>query len=635
MLFFDQVSLRHGKKELFSKASFTIHAADKVGLTGANGCGKSSLFSLILGKIEEDRGRFRCKKKIAIAHVAQETPAVTLSAIDYVMQGDSELALLQRAIDDAERYNDNQTGDRLIQLHARMQDIDGYAAPARAARLLHGLGFTTAEEHHAVNTFSGGWRMRLNLAQALMCRSDLLLLDEPTNHLDLEAVIWLERWLRNYTGTLLLISHDRDFLDQCVNHIAHIEQQEITLYSGNYSAFERQRSEKLAQQQGAYERQQREINHMTHYIDRFRAKATKARQAQSRIKALERMQKIAPAHVDSPFCFAFQHPEGVPNPLLHLNKAAVAYSSDRSPVLQQLNISLLPGDRIGLLGLNGAGKSTLIKLLADALPPSAGSRQQAQGTRIGYFAQHQVEQLHPQCSPLQHLQELAPDKSERELRAFLGGFDFVDSMALDPISPFSGGEKARLVLAMLVFQQPNVLLLDEPTNHLDLEMRHALTLALQGFEGAMVLVSHDRHLLRTVCDSLLLVADGQVTPFDDDLDGYAAWLSNQHRELSSSENTTSAIVSRKEQRKQNSALRQCAQPLRNQIKQLEQEIEQLQQRKGELDRKMADPDLYTAEKKQKLQQLSQTYTSVNKQLDHIEEHWMQACEQLETIALKP
>ncbi|MDX8412513.1 MAG: ATP-binding cassette domain-containing protein [Mariprofundales bacterium] len=631
MLFFDQLSLRHGKKELFNDVSFTIHAADKVGLTGANGCGKSSLFSLVLGQIEEDRGRFHRKKKLAIAHVSQETPAVDVSAITYVMEGDAELSQLHRAIAEAEQRDENSV--QLIQLHDQMQQIDGYAAPARAARLLHGLGFTPMQEDCAVKTFSGGWRMRLNLAQALMCRSDLLLLDEPTNHLDLEAVIWLERWLRSYSGALLLISHDRDFLDRCVQQIAHIEQQSITLYNGNYSAFERQRSEQLAQQQGAYERQQREIGHMTSYIDRFRAKATKARQAQSRIKALKRMQMIAPAHVDSPFSFAFKHPETVPNPLLSLNKIAVGYGDDQPPILQGVSLGLLPGDRIGLLGFNGAGKSTLIKMMAGSLAVSAGSRQQADGIRIGYFAQHQVEQLMADHSPLQHLQKLDPCASERELRNFLGGFDFVDAMAMDPVAPFSGGEKARLVLAMLVFQQPNLLLLDEPTNHLDLEMRHALTVALQSFEGAMVLVSHDRHLLRTVCDSLLLVADGSVVPFNDDLEGYASWLLNQNRSKVAPTAIDDGGISRKEQRRQESAQRKRLQPLRNQVKTLEQALETLQQRKAALDVTMADPVLYKEGNTLQMQAMSQDYAAINRQLNQMEEEWLQACEQLEMMAI--
>ena len=422
-----------------------------------------------------------------------------------MIEGDAELCHTLKALTQAEAIND---GKKMGALHEKLEVIDGYAARARASRLLNGLGFSTDQETLPVADFSGGWRMRLNLAQALMCRSDLLLLDEPTNHLDLEAVIWLERWLKNYRGVMLLISHDRDFLDRCVNRIAHMEQQGIDLYKGNYSDFEKLRAEKLALQQSAHDKQQLQIAHMNSYINRFRAKATKARQAQSRIKALERMQLIAPAHVDSQFDFAFPEVGFVPNPLLRLNHVSIGYGE--TTILRQLNTGIFPGDRIGLLGPNGAGKSTLIKLLAGELVPLTGQCDTSKGLRIGYFAQHQLEQLHTDLSPLQHMQMLNEQASEKELRNFLGGFAFAGDMATEPVGPLSGGEKARLVLAMLVYNKPNLLLLDEPTNHLDLEMRHALTMALQEFDGAMVLVSHDRHMLRSVCDTLLLVAEGRV-----------------------------------------------------------------------------------------------------------------------------
>ncbi|MDQ6974892.1 MAG: ATP-binding cassette domain-containing protein, partial [Mariprofundaceae bacterium] len=433
---------------------------------------------------------------------------------------------------------------------------------------MHGLGFQVGQEEQDVASFSGGWRMRLNLAQALMCRSDVLLLDEPTNHLDLEAVVWLETWLQHYQGALLLISHDRDFLDRTIQTIAHIEHQKITLYTGNYSDFERMRAEKMALQQSSYEKQQREVAHMQDYIRRFRAKASKAKQAQSRIKALERMQMVTPAHLNSPFSFAFKNPEQVPSPLLRLTKVTAGYGEHH--ILEQVTMGLLPCERLGLLGKNGSGKSTLIKVLAGEIPPLLGQYQAAQGLRIGYFAQHQLEQLHDECSPLQHLQMLNDEASEKELRLFLGGFAFRDDMAMGVIRGFSGGEKARLVLAILVYQQPNLLLLDEPTNHLDMDMRHALSMALQSFEGAMILISHDRHLLRSVCDELLLVADGKVQKFDGDLDAYATWLI-QDKEVEPVVNEV-GDTGRKEQRKRNHDRRKQLKPLRDRVMKLEKSM---------------------------------------------------------------
>lgn len=634
MLYFDKCSLRRGLKLLFNQATFTIHAGDKVSITGANGTGKSSLLSLIKGEIEEDGGNFRISENVAISHVSQETPAVSTAAVEYVMQGDAELWRVQQAINKAEQSDSEDDGAALIHLHETMEHIDGYTARARAARLMHGLGFSTEQENQPVSGFSGGWRMRLNLAQALMCRSDLLLLDEPTNHLDLEAVIWLEKWLKSYHGTLILISHDRDFLDRCIHRIAHIEQQSVTLYSGNYSAFETQRAEKLALQQSGFEKQQRQIAHMNSYIERFRAKATKARQAQSRIKALERMQLIAAAHADSPFSFSFRHPGQIPNPLLRLNKVNAGYGANT--ILTSVSLSVLPGERIGLLGQNGAGKSTLIKLLADESTLLQGQRDEAQGLRIGYFAQHQLEQLSADSSPLQHLQRLdeksGGSATEKDLRSFLGGFAFHGDMATDPVAPFSGGEKARLVLAMLVYQQPNLLLLDEPTNHLDLEMRHALTLALQRFEGAMILVSHDRHLLRTVCDSLLLVAKGGITPFNGDLDDYAKGLFNEEASQpvsAASAPAANSQAARKEQRRLNTERRKELQPLRRKVKNLEQTMERLQTRKAELTKQLADPTIYEESNKEQLKSLTLEHHRIESELDKIEEAWMSASETLE------
>jgi len=624
MLYFDRLTLRRGSKVLFEHASFTLHAGDKLGITGANGCGKSSLFGLILGQLEEDAGSFRMDARLSIAHVAQETPALPIPALKYIMQGDIELTELEQRIAEAEAHGD---GTSLARLHERMAAIDGYAAPARAARLMHGLGFASGEEDMAVASFSGGWRMRLNLARALMCRSDLLLLDEPTNHLDLEAVIWLEKWLRSYTGAMLLISHDRDFLDRCVTLVAHIEQQRFSLYTGNYSAFERMRSEKLAQQQAAHEKQQTQIEHMQSYINRFRAKATKARQAQSRIKALERMELIAPAHVDSPFSFTFIHAGVVPNPLLRLHKVSAGYSDHT--VLKNLSMSLLPGERIGLLGPNGAGKSTLIKLLAGELAPKSGSRECAKDLRIGYFAQHQLEQLHDELTPVQHLQMLDEQLSEKEARTYLGGFAFHADMATSPVEPFSGGEKARLVLAMIVFQKPNLLLLDEPTNHLDLDMRHALCMALQDFEGAMILVSHDRHLLRTVCDELVLVADTQATPFDGDLGDYANWLLAARDADGEPDQSANAAGSRKDERRTRAEQRKALQPIRNKIKKLESELDALHQKKQALDEKLADPELYDPTRVDEQKSLGMENSRLMQQIDEKEAEWLMAGEELE------
>ncbi len=623
MLYFDSISLRRGNKLLFSHASMTVQVGHKVGITGANGCGKTSLFALVQGNIEEDAGSFRIEKNITIAHVEQETRALPLPAIDFVMQGDAEFTHLQQQISQAEESGD---GMRAAELHERFATIDGYSAHARAARLMHGLGFAVGSETNPVASFSGGWRMRLNLAHALMCRSDLLLLDEPTNHLDLEAVVWLEKWIQHYRGAMLLISHDRDFLDRCVNRIAHIEHEQINLYAGNYSDFERLRAEKLALQQASYEKQQKQVAHMTSFITRFKAKATKASQAQSRIKALERMQMIAPAHVDSPFSFSFKHPGLIPNPLLRLDKAAAGYGE--TTILHDLSFSLLPGERIGLLGPNGEGKSTLIKLMAGELPPQTGNRDEAKELAIGYFAQHQLEQLHSELSPLQHIMMLDEKLSEKQARQFLGGFDFQGDMALAPVAPFSGGEKARLVLAMIVYQQPNLLLLDEPTNHLDLEMRHALSLALQSFEGAMVLVSHDRHLLRTVCDSLLLVSHGSVAPFKGDLDEYSAWLLQQRSE-SDAKQVSAPRPSRKDERRQKTEQRKALQPLRNKVKKLEKELEALQASKNKLDAQLANPNLYADASPEKIKSLSIEQRQTEQAVQQCEEAWLIASEELE------
>jgi ATP-binding cassette subfamily F protein 3 len=629
MLNFKNIAIRRGNRLLFSEASFTIHKGQKVGLTGANGTGKSSLFAMIRGQLHSDEGEFSMPPNLEIAHVAQETPALECSAIDYVLDGDVGLRLLQQQLQLAEKAHD---GLKQAELHAALDHIGGYTAQSRASRLLNGLGFSTFQESHPVNSFSGGWRMRLNLAQALMCRSDVLLLDEPTNHLDLDAVIWLQDWLCKYPGTLLLISHDRDFLDTITDHIVHIEQSRAEIYTGNYSAFERMRAEKLSQQQSAFEKQQREIAHIQSFITRFKAQATKARQAQSRIKSLERMELIALAHVDSPFNFSFPPPGRLPNPLLKLDDADIGYGN--KVVINKAMLSISPGDRIGLLGPNGAGKSSLIKVLSGQMQALNGKLQTADALNIGYFAQHQLEQLRLDESPLWHVQQLDKQATEKDLRHFLGGFDFRGDKVSDPIGPFSGGEKARLVLALLVYQNPNLLLLDEPTNHLDLEMRHALSVALQEYEGALVVVSHDRHLLRSVTDQLLLVADGKIQAFDGDLDDYRVWLTEKKRGSEEvAPGDTGGGVSRKDQRRLEAERRIRFKPFLDAVKKAEAAVEKFHLQQRNLEEQLADAGIYAEECKDKLKQLLAQKIQVDAALEQAEIDWMMAEESLQQAEL--
>jgi ATP-binding cassette subfamily F protein 3 len=623
---FKNLTLSRGVRILVEGASFQLHPGHKVGLTGANGAGKSSLFAMLRGELHPESGDLEIPQHWVIAHVAQETPALADAAIEFVLDGDIELRQVEQSLVQAEAVHD---GEKLGELHARLGDIGGYSARARAAALLHGLGFTDADLVRPVSDFSGGWRVRLNLARALMCRSDLLLLDEPTNHLDLDAVIWLEGWLKDYRGTLLLISHDRDFLDAVINHIAHIEQQKLTLYRGGYSDFERQRAERLAQQQSMYERQQREVAHLHSYIDRFRAKATKARQAQSRIKALERMELISAAHVDSPFAFAFRPTLAAPDPLLVLDRIDAGY---RQPVLSNIALTIRPGERIGLLGRNGAGKSTLVKVLAGELAALNGNRVEGKELAIGYFAQHQLEQLRPEESPLQHMLRLDPQTREQEHRNFLGGFDFRGDMASTPCGPFSGGEKSRLALALMIWNQPNLLLLDEPTNHLDLEMRHALTLALQEYEGGVVLVSHDRALLRATCDRFVLVADGKAEVFEGDLDDYKEWLAQQQIQPE-----PEVKKAEKNDRAQNKAERQALlaerRPLVKESEKLETDMAKWQQEKNGIDQRLTDNALYEPANKNELQSLLKRQAELSQQIEQAEERWLAVHEQLEAMPL--
>jgi len=624
MLNFKNVALRRGQRLLFSGINFVIHRGSKVGLTGGNGTGKSSLIGMIQRELSVDQGEFSMPPDMCVAHVGQESPVVDRIAIEYVIDGDNEYRNVQAQLHSAEQSAD---GLKQAELHAHLEAIGGYSINSRAAKLMLGLGISLSQANASLLELSGGWRMRLNLARALICRSDLLLLDEPTNHLDLDAVIWLQDWLTEYTGTLLLISHDRDFLDGVTTNIAHIEQNTINLFSGNYSAFEAKRAEALAQQQAAYEKQQREIAHIKRFVDRFRAKATKAKQAQSRIKALQKMELIGRAHVDSSFSFAFRNPDKLPNPLLCLEDLSVGY--DGKPIITGVSLGLSPGARVGLLGPNGAGKSTLIKLLAGALEPISGQLRPAQDLRVGYFAQHTVEQLRPDESPLQHFQRLDKQVTEKDLRNYLGGFAFVGDLALEPVAMRSGGEKARLVLALLAYQRPNLLLLDEPTNHLDLDVRYALTVALQDYTGALVIVSHDRHLLRTVTDQFYLVGNGEVSEFNGDLEDYRAFLSRQEPELLDSIDKSPTNISRKEKRRIDAEKRQTLQPLLSACKQTENQLEKLQEQQHSLEAQLADPDLYQELQKQRLTDLLRRKGEIDRDIAEIEVSWMDACEALE------
>ena len=628
MIQFRDLVLARGARRLIEGASLQIHAGWRVGLVGANGSGKSSLFALLRGELHADRGDCELPPAWRIATVAQETPGLPTPAIDYVLDGDAELRGIERELADLEQAADaDHDGHRVAELHARLHEIEGYGARARAAALLSGLGFGDSDFERPVSDFSGGWRMRLNLAQALIARSDLLLLDEPTNHLDLDAVVWLEKWLAGYRGTLVLVSHDRDFLDACVTHIAHIYARRLTLYTGNYSAFEEARAAQLAVQQAMYEKQQREIAHLESYIRRFRAKASKARQAQSRLKALDRMERIAAAHVDAPFDFEFPQPARAPDPLFVLEDVSAGYAG--RAVVSGIRLTLRPGARLGLLGPNGAGKSTLIKLLAGENEPLSGQRIEGRGLAVGYFAQHQLEQLREDESPLWHLFKQEPRTREQDLRDYLGGFDFRGAMAEAPVGPFSGGEKSRLALALLIRRRPNLLLLDEPTNHLDLDMRHALTKALAEYEGSLVLVSHDRALLRTVCDGFLLVAEGRVEDFDGDLDDYLAWL--QQRRSGRPSAAPAPMDTRREtpvqSEKQKAARRR---PLAKEAEKLERQIAEWQAEKRGLDRQLEDPSFYAGPGAGRAAEMVRRQQEVARLIDAAEHRWLELSTELET-----
>jgi ATP-binding cassette subfamily F protein 3 len=627
LITFRNLAIARGAKALVRNLTLTIHARERIGIVGANGCGKSSLLAALAGELYPDAGEIQMPPGLAIAQVAQETPATELPAIEYVLDGDAELRATQAALSRAEITGD---AERVAVLHQDLERIYGYSARGRSAAWLHGLGFAPSVHATPVAAFSGGWRMRLNLGRALFARSDLLLLDEPTNHLDLDAVIWLERWLASYRGTLLLVSHDRDFLDAIIGRVLHFEAEMVVSYSGNYSMFENARAQALSGQQAAYVKQQREIAHLRGFVERFRAKATKARQAQSRMKALARMESIAPAHVDTPFTFTFASPQSAPSPLIGLDRACFGYSEHT--VLAEVTISILPGSRIGLIGRNGAGKSTFIRALVGELPLVSGERREGRGLAIGYFAQHQLEQLRSDESPLQHLVRIDPSAREQELRDFLGRFGFVADQALAAVGPFSGGERSRLALALIVRARPNLLLLDEPTNHLDLEMRHALTLALQEYEGAVVLVSHDRHMLRTTADDLWLVAGGRVQPFDGDLDDYGFWL--QASETKGERSTDSRITRKDERRERAQRQNEIAakrRPFEARIRALEGELAALESERDAIDRKLGSNATYGSSLAEQIAALHKRRAEIELRLEVAEARWYEAQHAIEAI----
>jgi ATP-binding cassette subfamily F protein 3 len=631
MIILQDISLQRGTSTLLDKTNATIQPQKRAAIIGANGCGKSSLFKLLLKELTLDNGDIVIPHQWRIAHMAQEVAECQRSALAYVLDGDEHLRRVEKNIANA---TDTDNHNALAQAYTELEAIDGYTATTRAQKLLHGLGFSQSDLEKSVNDFSGGWRIRLNLAQALMCPSDLLLLDEPTNHLDIDATLWLEQWIKSYPGTLLFISHDRDFIDAISNQILHIEHQKITSYSGNYSSFETQRAQRLAQQQADYQKQQQRISEITQFVNRFKAKATKAKQAQSRVKELERMEKLAPAHIDSPFTFSFSEADKTSDPLLNIEKAALGYSE--TPTLNNVNIVLRADSRIGLLGPNGAGKSTFVKTLVGDLPLINGTKTCSEHLKIGYFAQHQLEFLDLQASAILHIQRLSPTVSEQVIRNFLGSFNFHGDKAVEAIKPFSGGEKARLALALIVWQKPNLLILDEPTNHLDLEMRHALTMALQLYKGALIIISHDRHLLKNTVDQFYLVAQQTLQFFDGDLSDYQHWLRENLQKTTDSDDSTATKsstndtkIDKKQQRQQEAEKRQQLKPLTNLIKQIERKMEKEQAQLADIEEQLADETIYADEHKKTLQDLLLQQGKLSQSLEQLEEQWLETHEEIE------
>ncbi|MFT6288837.1 MAG: ATP-binding cassette subfamily F protein 3 [Alcanivorax sp.] len=625
MIILRDISLRRGSKNLLTGANVTVQPGQRLALIGANGSGKSSLFSLLLGELGADNGDIEGMSKLRLAHMAQEVETIDLAAGEYVLTGDSKLTALRNRLAQLEAAGDFQASAKI---HAELDDIDGYSAERKVDRLLQGLGFADNASGRPVGDFSGGWRIRLNLAKALMTPSDVLLLDEPTNHLDLDATLWLQQWLQSYRGTLIMISHDRDFIDATCERILQIEHQQLNAFKGNYSDFERQRAERLANQQANFEKQQRRVGEIEDFVRRFRYKATKAKQAQSRLKELERMQLLAPAHIDSPFDFHFLPAGRTSDPILLLDEANLGYGDE--PILDGVSLSLRPGSRLGLLGKNGAGKSTLLKGLIGELPLLAGRRVAGEHCRVGYFDQQQLEVLDLSASAALHLQRLSPLAREQEILDFLGGFNFRGDSATSAIAPFSGGEKARLALALVVWQRPNLLVLDEPTNHLDLEMRHAMEVALQSFDGALILVSHDRHMLRNTVEELLLVHDGRVESYEDDLNAYEKWILASY---SSTDAPTAGASdsNRKEKRQQAAAERAKLRPLTQQLTKVEAEMEKLSKALSELEQQLANPAIYEPGEKNNLAELLRQQGETKSRAQAFEDRWLELQEEVEAL----
>lgn len=627
MLDIRNLYLQRGNKSLFEDASLAVYPNQKIGLVGKNGCGKSSLFALICGDLLPDEGEISLPETWEIATVRQETPSSPLSAIDYVLSADTQLQTTKQALIDAQKTSD---GIAIANAHLALEEIGAYDAVARVGKLLSGLGFSTEEQTRPVKTFSGGWRMRLNLAQALIQRSDLLLLDEPTNHLDLETVLWLENYLNSINTTLLIISHDRDFLNATTKQTVELSNKKLTIYGGNYDFYQQERAIRLSHQAAAYAKQQAQIKHLQSFIDRFRAKATKARQAQSRIKALEKLEKISPSHIDDGFSFEFKTPDFLPDFPIRLIEADIGYEQNH-PIVSKIELSLEAGGRYGLLGVNGSGKSTLIKTLVGTLPPISGRLHHDNKLKIGYFAQHQLDGLREDWTPIQHIRHISPETREQEIRNFLGQFAFSNNMATSPIAPFSGGEKARLSLALLVWSRPNLLLLDEPTNHLDLDMRYALTIALQSFDGALLLVSHDRSLLETVCDNFIVIKDGHLVVFDGNLEEYR----NLHLKTKDSQNPQISQSHHKRDKRKEAEIRQeisrKIKPLQKIIQECETIIEALQQEKKRAETFLSSENAYNDENKTTLRETIEKLQQINQKIDQAEERWLQSQEEIEQI----
>ena len=643
MIELKNASVRRDGRVLFNDVNLQIHPHWKIGLTGNNGTGKSSFFAVLLGQLGLDTGEISIPSNWQIGHMAQEIESSEQSAIDFVLSGDQEYFELNYKINN----HDDLTESELAHVHARFDDIHGYSIPAKASQIMTGLGFNIAQESQSVSSFSGGWRMRLNLAKTFMSRADLLLLDEPTNHLDLDAILWLEDWLKAYDGTLLMISHDQAFLDNVVGRILHIEHQHMTLYTGNYTTFVRTRSERLAQQQQAFEKQQTTRAHLEDFIRRFKAKASKAKQAQARVKQLERMTNLAPVMADNPFTFQFYPPLQLTSPLIVMDEASVGYQG--IALIKRIRLQITPDSRIGLLGMNGAGKSTVIKGLVGELPILSGTRKVADSLVLGYFNQHQMDALDGEATPMLMLQRLAGKTSDAELRAFLGSFDFRGDRIETPSKLFSGGERARLTLALIVWQRPNVLVLDEPTNHLDLEMRQALSFALQEFAGAVILVSHDREMIATVCDELYLVHDGQCEIFDNDIAYYSAWLSQVRKEQAKGKQLEKSAtqqnvpretidpkspLSKEEQRKKSAEQRKLTAPIRKKMENDEKQLEKLAVQLGEIEEQLSDTGLYDESRKADLLKLLDEQTALKAQIETVEENLMTLMMEIEEMESK-